>query len=59
MVFGQWTVKQIPKLHVNNIKATIPWIRNQDMEFMSGKMVGHTKGIFRMIIEMGMDNCSI
>lgn len=26
---------------------------------MSGKMVGHTKGIFRMIIEMGMDNCSI
>lgn len=29
------------------------------MGFISGKMVGHTKGIFRMIIEMDMENCSI
>lgn len=37
------------KIQVKDIKANIVWIKNQDTVFMSGKMVGLIKEIFRMI----------
>lgn len=38
------------------IKVTTQWTRNQDMECINGKMGGFTKEIFKMIIEMDMEN---
>ena len=41
---------------VKNIKDTMQWIKNQDMEFINGKMVGFTKEISKMTIEMATDS---
>lgn len=42
------------KIPVKCIKDTIVWTKNQDMEFISGKMVGFTKEISKMIYAMGL-----
>jgi len=38
------------------IKDIIKWIKNVDMEFILGKMDGAIREIFKMIIEMDMEN---
>lgn len=47
MDYGVLAMESILKI----TKAITQWIRNQDMEFINGKMVGYIKGIFRMTIE--------
>jgi hypothetical protein len=44
------------KTLIKNIKDSIAWIKSQVMVFMNGKMDGLTKEIFKMILEMGLDN---
>ena len=55
MDFGALRMNRVHKI----IKDTMRWIKNQAMEFMSGKMDGLIKGIFRMILEMVMVSCLI
>lgn len=40
----------------NLIKVIIRWIKNQDMEFILGIMVGSIKAILKMINEMALDS---
>lgn len=40
----------------NLIKVIIWWIKNQDMEFILGIMVGSIKAILKMINEMDLDS---
>lgn len=40
----------------NLIKVIIRWIKNQDMEFILGIMVGSIKVILKMINEMALDS---
>lgn len=47
---------QITLNFVNAIKAIILWIKNQDMEYINGRMDGYTKETFKMIIEMDLDS---
>lgn len=51
MVFGE-----LMKIPLKCIKDIIVWIKNQVMEFMSGKMVGFTKEISKMIYAMDLVN---
>jgi hypothetical protein len=44
------------KTEYNRIKVITQWIKSQGMEFILGIMVGFTKAISRMIIEMVMEN---
>ena len=39
-----------------DIKDTTQWIKNPDMGFINGKMVGFTKEISKMTIEMATDS---
>lgn len=51
MVFGE-----LMKIPLKCIKDIIVWIKNQVMEFISGKMVGFTKEISKMIYAMDLVN---
>jgi hypothetical protein len=54
-----WTVMGFGKQAedgFNPIKVIIWWIKNQDMEFILGIMVGSIKAIFKTINEMALDS---
>lgn len=55
MDFGLSTIINQLKAE-KDIKDTTQWIKNQDMGFINGKMVGFTKEIFKTITEMAMES---
>lgn len=55
MDFGLSTIINQLKAE-KDIKDTTQWIKNQDMGFINGKMVGFTKEILKTITEMAMES---
>lgn len=51
MVFGDMVANPL-----KNTKDITAWIKNQDMEYMNGKMVGYIKEISIMILEMDLES---
>lgn len=52
MEFGVFPKPRI----ANDIKVITVWIKNQDTEYINGKMDGHIKEILIMITEMDMES---
>lgn len=52
MGYGNW----VEIIKHNVMKDNIVWIKNGDMGYIFGVMIGVTRGILIMIFDKGMDN---